>query len=381
MKKQLKNLFVKICRLLFGVRKKKILFISFDGKSYSDNPRAISEALYRIYPSSTIIWVLNKKASKNPDIPHYVKKSILKSKLSYVKYYFHLATSAVVVNNFSLTFIPKSKKQFFISTWHGDKAFKKVQLDATAKHVTEEIPGFCDLAICGSKYGKNQWESAFNYKGNFYESGTPRNDVLVNKDLKKIESIKKSLGVFNKKVILFAPTMRDALLKKGENHVINDFPVDEILESLQFKTGNDWVFLVRAHPAVSSLLGFFFNNQIIDVSEIDDMAKLLQITDILITDYSSCAGDFALTGNAIYLYHPDRNDYISLNRELYFDVDLSPYLVAKSNKELLGLIRKYNVRDANDNCESILDFYGSLECGNASSDVARIIKNRIEGQK
>ena len=46
---------------------------------------------------------------------------------------------------------------------------------------------------------------------------------------------------------------------------------------------------------------------------------LLLITDILFTFYSSCYIDFLNTGRTIIFYPYDLNDYITHDRELYFD--------------------------------------------------------------
>jgi CDP-glycerol glycerophosphotransferase len=42
------------------------------------------------------------------------------------------------------------------------------------------------------------------------------------------------------------------------------------------------------------------------------MSELLLITDLLITDYSSCAGDFALLGKPIFLFQSDIEEYKDL---------------------------------------------------------------------
>ena len=124
-------------------------------------------------------------------IATYISRKKVPSKY---KMYKEIATAGAFVSNFSLYKIPKSKKQIFIQTWHGDKAFKKVLYDATPERkkfdVSVEIPGYCDYAIAGSEYGKKQYESAFRYKGKIIMAGTPRNDRLFNYNASESKKIK-----------------------------------------------------------------------------------------------------------------------------------------------------------------------------------------------
>ena len=48
------------------------------------------------------------------------------------------------------------------------------------------------------------------------------------------------------------------------------------------------------------------------------MAELLLVADILISDYSSSVGDFALTGRPVVLFQPDRERF-SGDRTFYFE--------------------------------------------------------------
>ena len=43
-------------RLLSGFKKNKVFFESFIGKSYSDNPKPISEYLHSVKPDIEIVW-------------------------------------------------------------------------------------------------------------------------------------------------------------------------------------------------------------------------------------------------------------------------------------------------------------------------------------
>ena len=60
------------CRMVFGM-KNRVLFVSFSGKSYSDNPRALSEKLHELAPEIEIAWLFQKPKEKSAVVPNYVK--------------------------------------------------------------------------------------------------------------------------------------------------------------------------------------------------------------------------------------------------------------------------------------------------------------------
>jgi CDP-glycerol glycerophosphotransferase (TagB/SpsB family) len=84
---------------------------------------------------------------------------------------------------------------------------------------------------------------------------------------------------------------------------------------------------------------------------------------------------FALTGRPVILYQDDREAYTANDRQLYFDVDDSPYWVATNESELHALFE--NLDRAKENCEEILEFYGASETGRAAGAVAKYIAARL----
>ena len=103
--------------------KKQVIFESFHGKQYSDNPRAVSEKLHELDSTYKIVWIF-RDTSKNRynDIPDYVK---VVKKWS-LPYFINLVSSCAIVTNEAFdTNIYKRDKQYFVQTWHGDRVFKK----------------------------------------------------------------------------------------------------------------------------------------------------------------------------------------------------------------------------------------------------------------
>jgi CDP-glycerol glycerophosphotransferase len=365
-------IFMYLSSNIIGINKKKIIFRSFGGRSYSDNPKAISEALFDNDKTFEIVWVFLKPKEKIKIVPNYIK--IIKYKS--LKYFYHLATAGFWVDNFNLpNYIYKHQNQIYIHTWHGDKAFKKILYDSlffnNKSWFFEEK--FTDLFITGSTYGVKQARSGFRYSGKVLNTGTPRNDKLVRVDLSKKQEIKNNLNISkNNNLILFAPTYR-----RHQSKYIVTFDIDRILLLLKNFKNNEWIFLARAHSATNN--GIIFKREtskVIDVSSYEDMNDLLLISDVLITDYSSSAGDFALTGNPIILYQCDRQDYQNEDRAFYFDIHKSPFWVAETERDLFEVIEDLPNRSSKINCNDILNFYGSIETGRASKNVINYILNK-----
>lgn len=377
-KKLLANYYMLIARGIRGMDK-SVTFISFSGKSYSDNPKAISEKLHEIAPEIKINWLI-KSDSAQKDVPDYVHCFDVNNRWGRMAL---MARTKCLVSNFSFPMMPKSKKQMFIQTWHGDKAFKKVLHDSNFVEgdfsVSEEIPGYCNLAIAGSKYGKQQYRSAFKYAGKILMEGTPRNDRLVHIDEKHQAQIKEALNLLpNAKLLLYAPTLRRENYKNRTSQSIKELNVVRTINTLEKRDNCKWICLLRAHPTMVGLIGAGDDSRIIDVSDYSDMADLLEISDMLITDYSSCAGDFLLTGRPVILFQADLEDYLKKERTLYFDINESPYWSVNSQVALEEKINSITPEMAEKNCKDILAFYGDCETGHASLSVAKIIKEWIE---
>ena len=368
-----KHLYIAVLRMQYGIQN-KVLFISFDGRQYSDNPRAISEKLHEQYPEIQIVWII--RSDKKSFVPEYAQIVDSDNRKNVYKAY---ATSKVIVSNFSFLNIKKSKKQFFIQTWHGDRAFKKIQYDnpfiAKDFFRPESQPGFCDLCVAGSDYGERKFRSAFKYTGEIIKEGTPRDDRLVNFDMGTISQVKKLLKIPDEtKILLYAPTIRKAQKNSME---VKELNITRTLEALEHKYNSSWVCFMRAHPGVKELSGVEYNDKIIDVSGYEDMADLLLVSDMLITDYSSCAGDFALLNRPLVLFHADKEEYISQERTFYFDIQDSPYWVAESQSDLERIIYSFSEQKIKKNCKEILSFYGNAETGNSSEKLASIIAAKM----
>ncbi|MDT2751720.1 CDP-glycerol glycerophosphotransferase family protein [Enterococcus thailandicus] len=330
-------------------KKKQIIFESFHGKQYSDNPRAIYEYVRENHPEYTCIWAV-KKGFETPFIENkvpYVRRMGLKwlIAMGISKYW--------IFNTRMPAWMFKSSQTKYIQTWHGTP-LKRLGLDI--KNVT--MPGTdtnkyrenfkneaarWDYLISPNAYSTEIFRSAFAYEGEILEIGYPRNDILLLPDnSEKIKQIRKKLTIAeNQKVILYAPTWRDnQFIKKGAYKFDNQFPFAEILEQEK-----DTIILTRLHYLVAEQFDpKQYGNRVIDVSSYEDISHLYLIADLLITDYSSVMFDFALTKKPLIFYMYDFDSYGQEIRGFYDGVlDNLPGPIVKDKKELVSEINSINL--------------------------------------
>ena len=179
-----------------------------------------------------------------------------------IKSFFELATAKVWINNSRFDqFVIKRRGQFYIQTWHGGLALKKIEYDAEDKmseyykKVMKNDNNMIDIMLSNSKFCTEMYRRGFRYNGNIMEIGSPRNDILINKNIEIENSIYKKYKINRKeKILLYAPTFRN---KYDKNPYDIDF---DLLEKLLLKkTGNEWKILIKLHPRISDATKYIKN--------------------------------------------------------------------------------------------------------------------------
>lgn len=360
--------YMRVCRTFCGIDKDKVVFSCFNARTYGDNLKPISETLHALRPQAKIVWMFRDPASKKAVVPPYVRLADPISLAGLREY----ATARVWVDNFTLPRYLKRRigSQFYLNTWHGDRAFKKIAYDAFPERRLR-IEETCDLMLAGSEFGKRLMRSAFRFEGELLAEGGPRNDVLVQNDPQRVQAIRGALGIpADARLLIYCPTFRDST-----RLTVFHCPIDleAALDALQKKTKEKWLCLFRAHHLAKGGLDLKSGGRLLDVTAYEDMADLLLISDALVTDYSSAAMDFALLGRPIYLYQDDIDEYTAHDRRLYFDIADSPFLAARDMPSLLRLIEQTDSEGADKNCAAIREFFGFIETGHAATRVCERI--------
>ena len=345
-----------------GTKRNTVFFSSFQGKAYSDSPRAISEALHAMDPGIDIVWQLYDRAGA-PDYVRAVRPHTLSALAE-------IARARCIVDNFNrAVHFLKFADQIYVQTWHGDRGFKKILYDMN-DGLKYPDGAQMDLAVSGSDFGTRVFRSAFRYAGEVMQRGMPRNDRLVAPDEAEIRQIRAKLGIREgERVLLYAPTFRDATVG-GEQKA--DFDIRRALDALEGSTGRKWRCLVRAHDLNRGIL---CGAGATDVSAYPEMSDLLLISDLLITDYSSSAGDYVLLDRPVILYQPDLDAFMKSDREMYFDIRSCPYVRAESEAALMRLLGDFESIPADGS--AVRAFYGVSETGKSAEAVAKWIVERM----
>ena len=235
-------------------------------------------------------------------------------------------------------------------------------------------PGKLNYLLTPNDFSKDIFKRAFDYDGKIINKGYPTNDIFYQNNAKSIDEIRKGINIpKDKKIILYAPTFRDEEVNT-ENRKFNlmlDF------KALYENLSQDHVLLVRLHHLVvddleipDEMEGF-----VMDLSDYDDIAELYLISDILVTDYSSVFFDYAHSKKPILFFVPDIEKY-STFRGLYDEVreDLPGPEIA-SEEELAENIRNIDKvsSEYKEKYDKFYDKYCNLGHGNSAKDVIDII--------
>ena len=235
-----------------------------------------------------------------------------------------------------------------------------------------------DLLISNSKFENEVYRSTYWPTTRILECGHPRNDIFfIDNDRKRLgfrDRILKKAGLpENKRFALYAPTFRDS---KDVSCYNLDF--DRVCKELGKKFGGDWVILLRYHfklwkiEQIKEQLDCTEN--VINVTDYDDIQELMLISDVGITDYSSWICDYVLTGRPGFIFATDLESYMT-ERGLYYPLSETPFPVAKNNDELISEIKNFENERYKLKSKDFLRKRGCVETGQASREVVEKIKS------
>ena len=352
----------------------KVVFSSFSGKRYGDNPKIISDRLLKEHPEIKQVWLYIDKEFET------VPKQIIQKKWSSIGMIYELATAKVWVDSHTKpVWVIKRKKQFFIETWHGGLGMKKIEADAEEKLPKIAIDrikhnsSMVDVLISNSDWLTEIYKRAFWYNGRIEKIGYPKTDFLLNLPSGIKDKVYKYYN-FDKedKIFLYAPTMRDN--PKKETFYID---TKKILESLQEKYKGKWKILIRLHPVNEKFIKELeLNNDIIDATKYPDMLELIVASEMYITDYSSAIFDAAIINKKAMIYALDEEEY-NKERGLYMQLDSLPFLVARNSQELCNKINEFDEEKYKQKVKEYFNEVGLYDDGHATEKIIKMITDRI----
>jgi CDP-glycerol glycerophosphotransferase len=362
-----------------------VLYDSYTGKQYSDSPRAVYEALAARDLGLGHIWVTNDGQAPVPPSVHAVERGSR-------AWFEALASSRYIVTNTHLPpWFRRRQGQVVVQTWHGI-GFKRVGFDIEQvqfanktylANLEREAPNW-SFVVSPNSFCTPILRRAFRYQGEICEIGSPRNDLLISGDRAAITAgVRAALGLPpDKKILLYAPTWRD-----NEYHGPGMYKFNLRLDVARFppELREDYVLLVRRHSnTVDDLLGRG-SDFVWDVANYPDTGELLAAADVLITDYSTIALDFANTGRPILFFTYDLDSYRDDLRGFYFDLESEgpgPVLrtttgVVAVLRDLPAVMERYRER-----YKAFRQIFGHLEDGHATQRcIERMLRGRPHGAR
>lgn len=351
--------------------------MNFRGKGFGDNGKPIALKLVELFPEIDIVWA-TKDGSEN-SLPEGIRGVPYNS----LKFYAEMATAGVWINNFRMSKeIIKRKGQFYVQVWHGGVPLKKIEkdteqtLEKTYIEHAKYDSSIADIIISGCDYYSNIVRNAFWYNGEILECGTPRLDDFFSVTPEKIREIKVAANLpTDKKVVLYAPTFR-------VDYRTDCYKIDfeRVLDELEEKTGDEWVFAIRLHPNVAWKADFIkYSDRVINATEYPDLYELIPASDVVVSDYSSLMFEAGMLEKTVFLFATDIEEYTK-DRELYFDMQELPFVLTESNEEFIDAIQKFDADEYLLNLTKFNKEMNYCENGNASQILAeRIIKHIKNG--
>ncbi|MCQ2537163.1 MAG: CDP-glycerol glycerophosphotransferase family protein [Lachnospiraceae bacterium] len=331
-----------------ALKENVILYEAFFGRGMLCGPYAIFlEALNdKRMDNFTHVWAIeNKDEMKRLKAEYKAYKNVRFIHYGYTDYIKALASAKYLVNNVSFpSFYTKKEGQVYLNTWHGIP-LKSLGFDMPngAIEVSNVLKNFLatDYMISANPFLTEIYKKAYKleglYEGSIIEEGYPRLDILFRFSR---EDIFKKLSAFgvnpdpNKKIILYAPTW------KGENYAHADASVDvyfEFKEKLEkLIDTNKYQILIKPHQRVYQLAKEKLDKDFI-VPAMMDANEILNVTDVLISDFSSIFYDYLSTGRPVLFFIEDVESYKE-QRGMYHGLDHLPGPVAENITDLSKLI-------------------------------------------
>lgn len=362
------------CKVL-PVKKNKVVFQSYYGRGYGDNPKYVAEALMETGEPIDYVWVVN-----GPD-DHKLPENFRTVTFRSFRYIYEMSTARVWVDNSRKEYCMKKPNQYYMQTWHGGLSLKKSEnmvpdkLSKKYVRMAKRDAAQCDVMVSDSDTLTDRYRKFFWYPdGEIIQKGLPRNDRLLTYTAADAKRIRSELQIDDKcKLFLYAPTFR-------ADHDLSAYDIDyrRCKQALEKKFGGEWKILLRLHPNVFKLSDniTFDPNVVINASYHPDMQELYIIADMLLTDYSSVIFDFLSIERPSLLYASDIAKYRE-ERDYCFDFSELPFSLCETNDELETEILNFDEQNYLTKIRAFKKQHGFCDTGESSEYAARWILDKI----
>jgi len=340
----------------FLPRRKNIwIFGSWDGKKFADNPKYLFLYVYHKQPEITGVW-LSRNKTILPDLRERGYKAYYMHSLRGILY--SMRASCIIfsvgVSDVNL-YTTKGTKS--VQLWHGTP-LKKLE-PAQGRQMPTRRSSYArrlideglrpnkhhDVVIATSDESKQTMQAVFSDAREIAVTGYPRNDLLLgapwlsNLDDEYVRRIKREIDF--QFLFLYLPTYRREGRRELDLFARYGFEGNTVNQTLR-ELGA--ILIIKAHPydgqfdSDGARLERIFTPS---DEDLPDIYPLLREADVLITDYSSVFFDYLLLDRPIVFAPFDIQQYITADRELFYDYDqVTPGPKAKNWPDVLRLLRE-----------------------------------------
>ena len=255
-----------------------------------------------------------------------------------------LASAKYLINDATFPFyFIKKQGQIYLNTWHGTplKAMgKSIQTESSSGNVQKNLV-CADYILCSNEFSKDVWIRDYMLEnisaGSTVLCGYPRNAIFFDEESRI--SLQEELNPLKKHIYAYMPTWRGTISKIG-NARDNAYLIYYLCE-LDKMLNDDEELYVNLHPLFATsknainLNGF---DHIKPFPKEYETYEVLNIADVLITDYSSVFFDFANAKKKIVLFPYDKEEYLE-SRGMYINMDELPFPQVFDIQSLLRELR------------------------------------------
>ena len=366
-----------------------ILYQAYANKILAGNPFAIFSYLIENpeYSHMKHIWIIkDESVLEYPDVAKYAHHDRVRFLIDGSEEALRaLCTAQYLVNNAAFpSYYIKKDDQVYINTWHGTplKGLGKFDKSSNRRPIMSAQRNFlcADYLVMPNRYTTDilmeHYDIMNAFKGNVIEEGYPRIDLVANTDrdemIKRLEE-KAGTSLEGKKIVLYAPTFRSEM-SYAKKHIDNSDEICEYIQHIVENMPENYVMFFKAH---SNLIAYFKDNRkITDLFLFDDFEtnKVLSVTDVLITDYSSVFFDYLCTKRPIIFFTYDRAQYEG-ERGFLFPLSEVPGRLCDTEEEVVDSLKQINSGeyDYDEKYAKFLEKFAYRDDGGATKRVVDII--------
>lgn len=340
LKKFLNLIKTQICRIIFYYKIEDDIWIfsSINNEKFNYNSKYMFEYVLNYEPNIKPYYIINddilrKQMKERYGDEYFIDTKDINGILKVLSARVWLTSAGLPLYGFGL-----GKRRIIVNLWHG-VPLKRIALMENNYGIIKKVyfkgifsNNYRYILTTSSKLITIMKNSFGVDENKIKVWGQPRNDILFKEPNKSI--IQSSCPDINKyeKIILYAPTYR-----KYKNTML--FPFDDYNknELNVFLKNNNAIIFIKTHIDEKASVCKYIDDRVrvLDEEIIDDIMDVLNIFDILITDYSSIYIDYLLLKRPIIFLPYDKKEYL-FKRGMNFEYDeVTPGYKPKSMKEFL----------------------------------------------